>query len=119
MSGQGPGRASSPSSQPDFAGPEVSGSRVVLTLFVILAACVVFTFTAFALAVRPEDRHWLPELTFRYLYMPVVATSLLVAIDAWRVGWNAPRGWLLFFFTAPIPLVNIVLAAWWMLKRPQ
>lgn len=94
----------------------MSGSRVVLTLFVILAACVVFIFTVFAAAVRPEDRHWLPELTFRYLYMPVVATSLLVSIDAWRLGWRAPRGWLLFFLTAPVPLLNIVLAATWMIK---
>ncbi len=112
--------ARSASSPSPFEGPEVSGSRVVLTLFGILAACVVFVFTVFALAVRPEDRHWLPELTFRYLYMPVVATSLLVAVDAYRVGWHAPRGWWLFFFTAPVPLLNILLASVWLLRwRPQ
>ncbi len=92
---------------------------MVLGLFLILAVCVVIIFTLFGLMVRPEDREWVPTLTFRYLYMPVVATSLLVSIDAYRAKWHAPYGWLLFFFTAPVPIVNIVLAAVWLLKwRP-
>lgn len=89
------------------------GHQVVLGLFVVLGLCVVTIFTIFALAVRPEDREWVPELTARYLYMPVVATSILVAIDAWRAG---RRRWWVFLVTAPVPVINVVLAAMWLLR---
>lgn len=91
----------------------LDGPRVVLGLFVFLAACVVFIFTVFSLAVRPEDREWVPQLTFRYLYMPVVATGFLVAIDAYRLQ---RKGWWVYLLMAPVPFVNIVLDALWIMK---
>ncbi len=91
----------------------IPGHRLVLGLFVILAICVATMFTLFALSVRPEDREWLPTMLFRYLYMPVVATSLIVSIDAKR---RARTGWWLYLVTAPVPGLNMVLAALWLLK---
>lgn len=89
------------------------GHQVVLGLFAVLALCTVFVFTVFAAMVRPEDRDWLPELTARYLYMPVVATSILVSIDAYR---RERSGWWVYLVTAPVPVVNVVLAALWILN---
>ncbi len=91
----------------------IPGHRLVLGLFVILALCVAAMFVVFAWSVRPEDRAWLPKMLFRYLYMPVVATSLIVSIDAKRLGRS--RWWMLLV-TAPVPVLNMVLAALWLLK---
>lgn len=103
----------SSSASPPLDSRERPGHQVVLGLFLVLALSVVFVFSVFAAAVRPEDREWVPELTARYLYMPVVATGLLIATDAYRLGW---RRWWLFILTAPVPGVNVVLAALWLLR---
>ncbi len=86
---------------------------MVLGFFVILAICVAVMFVVFAYSVRPEDRDWLPKMLFRYLYMPVVATSLIVSIDAKRLGRER---WWMFLVTAPVPLLNMAMAAMWLLK---
>lgn len=93
-------------------GGEHGGERVVLTLFAILAACVVVVFTVFSFYLREgELRAKMVPIVLRNLYLPVVATSLLVSIDAWRRGRS---GWWVYFVTAPVPGVNVALAVLWL-----
>jgi hypothetical protein len=90
-----------------------SGPTIVLGLFVVLAICVVIIFSLFGAMVRPEDRAWVPALMFRYLYMPVVVTSLIVGVDAYR---HDRPGWWIFIATSPVPMINMLMVAMWLLK---
>ena len=106
----------SPSDRPDDAsgGPGgTDGVRVVLLLFVVLALGVVGAFALFYGSTRPADRDFIVPVVLRDLYLPVVATGLLVAIDARGRGRS---GWWLYLVAAPVPVVNVVLAAAWLLR---
>lgn len=108
--------ASSPSS---LDGPEpgaddpngVSGERVVLWLFAILALGVVVAFALFYPVTRPADRDFIAPAALRDLYIPVVAWGILTAIDAHR---RERSGWWLYLVAAPVPLLNIALNVMWL-----
>lgn len=110
-------RPQGPTSIPEE--PERAGHRVVLVLFFILALCVIAVLTVFG-AHSPESvQDEIPVLIARNLYIPVVATSLLVAIDARRRGRS---GWWVYLATAPVPVVNVALAVAWLMRwrdRPR
>lgn len=108
---------SPPSSPGDRAG--VDGAHVVLWLFLILAVSVVVVFAFFYADTRPEDRGFIVPAVLRDLYLPVVATGLLVAIDARSRGRS---GWWLYLLASPVPGVNVALSAAWLLRwrrRPR
>lgn len=78
---------------------------------------VVAVFSAFSFYVKEgELRAKLVLVVLRNLYLPVVATSVLVAIDAWRRGRT---GWWLYFVTAPVPGLNVALAVLWLRRWRQ
>lgn len=91
----------------------MDGVRVVLLLFVVLALSVVGAFALFYGSTRPEDRAFIVPVVLRDLYLPVVATSLLVAIDARA---RKRSGWWVYLVTAPVPGINVALAAAWLLR---
>ncbi len=98
---------------PDPDGDGVAGEKLILILFLILAASVVLVFAIFRAFVAAEEvREEIPMLIARNLYLPVVATSILVSIDAAR----HKRRWWVYFVTAPVPVVNVVLAVLWLAK---
>ena len=113
-----PPSLSDPAAPPDVSGG-VDGVRVVLWLFVVLAVSVVVAFAFFYKDTRPEDRGFIIPAVLRDLYLPVVATGLLVAIDARQRGRS---GWWWYLLCSPVPGVNVALSAAWLLRwrrRPR
>lgn len=113
-----PERAADPSPLPSpsdsaDASEGVDGVRVVLWLFAVLAVSTVVAFAFFYNDTRPEDRGFIVPAVLRDLYLPVVATGLLVAIDARQRGRS---GWWLYLLCSPVPGVNVALSAAWLLR---
>lgn len=114
MTASNPEAASSSSPSPPVSGPDgATGHRVVLWLFVALALSVIGAFWLFYGSTRPMDRAFIVPAVLRDLYLPVVATGILVAIDARSRGRS---GWWLYLVTSPIPGVNVALSAAWLLR---
>jgi hypothetical protein len=73
---------------------EQSGEKVILILFAVLALSVVVVFALFSFFLPdPELRRPVSLLALRYIYIPVIATTILVGIDAWR---RQRSGWWLY-----------------------
>jgi len=93
---------------------EHSGERVILLLFLVLGLSVVAVFTGFSFYLEERElKLKLIPIVLRNLYLPVVGTSALVAVDAWRRGRS---GWWVYLLTAPVPGLNIALAVQWLRK---